>query len=80
MTDLNVVVGEQAYKCALAEASIQVSKMLTYVGEQFLHEPTACDTHESDDNVIFAQFVDLSNASIRHCGRIVTPTRSLAQA
>ena len=32
----------------------------------FSHEPTTSDTHERDDNVILAQFVDLGNASVCH--------------
>jgi len=45
-----------------------------------LHVPTACDTHECDDNVIFAQLVDLGDTSVCHRERMVFPIRSLTKA
>lgn len=45
-----------------------------------LHEPTARDTHERDDNVIFAQFVDLGDASVCHLERGINLTSPSTQA
>lgn len=40
-----------------------------------MHEPTARDTHERDDYVIFAQFVDLGDASVCHFESNASPMR-----
>ena len=79
MADLNIVIGEQAYERALSGGEILVSKKVSHRGSVSSHEPTSRDTHESNDNVIFAQFVDLGNASICHFERIVIPIRALTK-
>ena len=75
MADLDVVVGEQAYKCALPRASDSGQQSARSIKKNgYLHEPAARDTHERDDNIIFAQLVDLSDASVCHreCRKIST--------
>ena len=46
----------------------------------YLHEPTARDAHERDDNVILTQFVDLGDASVCHYERNAILVRSLMTA
>jgi hypothetical protein len=67
MADLNVVVGEQAYESAFPRAKDLSQRDALHMRENGpLHEPAARDTHQRDDNVIFAQFVDLRDASVCH--------------
>lgn len=67
MADLDVIVGEQAYKCALPGASDSGQRDAIHMkGSKSLHKPTARDTHKRDDNVIFAQLVDLGDAIVCH--------------
>jgi hypothetical protein len=58
----------------------EVSKIFTHQRSGFLDEPATRDTHERDDNVIFAQFGNLGDTSVCHRECIVIAMKLLTKA